>query len=80
MTVVVLDLNRTPLLERRKDKIDELNLRLAEILAAQDTNIRHLLATALIDYARSDEQQYSACATEHIAQMKAEGHLPNDLF
>lgn len=79
MTVVVLDLNRTPLLERRKDKIDELNLRLTEILKTQDANIRLLLAKALIDYARSDEQHYSACATEHIAQLKAEGHLPDDL-
>lgn len=79
VTVVVLDLNRTPLLERRKDKIDELNLRLAEILQMQDVNNRRLLAQALINHARSAEQHYTACATEFITQLKAEGYLPHDL-
>lgn len=78
-TVFVLKLNRTPLLERRKEKIDELELRLVEILKAQDANMRNLFAQALIDHARDEEQQYSACATAHIAKRKAQGHLPNDL-
>jgi hypothetical protein len=76
LSVVVLDLNRLPLLERRKEKIDELNLRLAEILATQDVNARQLLAQALVDFARNSAEQYSACATEHVQQLRAEGHLP----
>jgi uncharacterized protein (TIGR02646 family) len=79
MTVLVLDLNRTPLLERRKEKIDELNSRLAEILTSHDANVRRILAQALIDYARDNAQQYSACAAEHVVQLKADGHLPADL-
>jgi hypothetical protein len=79
MTVLVLDLNRTPLLERRKEKIDELNARLAEILATRDANIRRILAQALVDYARDQAEQYSACAVDYITELKKDGHLPGDI-
>jgi hypothetical protein len=79
MTVLVLDLNRTPLLERRREKIDQLNSRLAEILQTHDPNLRQILAQALIDFARDNAEEYSACASEHVAQLKAEGHLPADV-
>jgi hypothetical protein len=39
-TVVLLDLNRPPLMEMRREKIDELNLRLEEILKTKDDNAR----------------------------------------
>ena len=68
-----------PRLVFSQEKIEELELRLSEILNTQDQNVRGLLVQALIDHARDQKQQYSACATAHIAKRKEQGHLPNGL-
>jgi hypothetical protein len=78
-TLVTLDLNRTALLEKRREKIDELELRLIEILKAKDEAARKLLVQALLDDARMPSTQYSACVVEHVNTLRADGHLPADV-
>jgi uncharacterized protein (TIGR02646 family) len=62
----VLDLNRTPLLERRKEKLDALNDRLSTIRNVADENARTLLHQTVIAEETGPSKEYAACARAFV--------------
>jgi hypothetical protein len=66
LTVIVLQLNRTALLEKRKEKLDAFNANLENVKATKDATSRQILLNALVTDAQSPASEYSACLSAHI--------------
>lgn len=61
-----LDLNRTDLLARRKDRLDELVNNLRRIAAHTDEDERALMLDAALDHAVERQREFSACGTAYL--------------
>ncbi len=75
-SLAILDLNRTALLEHRKEKLDEFVRRAHEICYTADESTRLILLKALLDDARSATKEFSGCTQALIIDMQADGSLP----
>lgn len=75
-TQVVLDLNRLPLLEHRKEKIDDFVRRVHEISATVDAQTKAILLTALVEDAKSASKEFAGCTRAFIRDMQSDGTLP----
>jgi hypothetical protein len=76
VTLVVLDLNRPDLMERRKEKLDALRDRLQTVLNTNDPTRRQVLLNALIEDAIDAKTEFSACLAEHIRAARGRSELP----
>jgi uncharacterized protein (TIGR02646 family) len=76
VTIVVLDLNRADLMERRKEKLDALLHHIDAVLNTSNLNRRKVLLDALLDDTIHAKTEFSACLTEHIRQLRERGELP----
>ena len=75
-TQAILDLNRLPLLEHRKEKIDEFVRRAHEVASTLDEGTRTILLMALLDDARSAKKEFAGCTRALISDMQSDGSLP----
>ena len=76
LTILILKLNRTPLMERRSEKIKALRDQLDTIVAVADQNVRATLVEAIVSEARQVSNEFSACLSAFISALVARGHLP----
>ena len=76
LTLTHLDLNRTALLEKRKERIEDLGRRLGEISKTQDDNTRAVLLKALIEGETAASKEYAACARAYVSDKTRDGDLP----
>ena len=60
-TAVGLDLNRIKLIERRHEKLQDLERRWTEIAAATNPALKTTLQEALEQYAKDPSTEFSAC-------------------
>lgn len=74
-THAILDLNRTPLLEHRKEKIDDFVRRVYEINATVDPRTKEVLLNALIQDAVSPEKEFAGCTRAFVREVRVEGVL-----
>lgn len=65
LTCVALELNRTKLLERRHEKLDDLERRWFEIKSTQNDDLKKVLLGALQAYAHDPATEYSACISRY---------------
>jgi len=72
-TVVVLGLNRTELLERRVERLNDLRNQLEVILATKDASRRGILLNALVDAVTNPSAEFSACMTKRFGFCKRRG-------
>jgi uncharacterized protein (TIGR02646 family) len=70
-TTVGLDLNRMPLIERRHEKLQDLDRRIIEIKAAQNQALKETLLEALERYTRDPSTEFSACISTYYAAVSA---------
>lgn len=75
LTILVLKLNRTPLMERRSEKLKALRDQLDAIVAVADANVRATLVDALVSDARQPGNEFSACLSAFISDLVARGYL-----
>lgn len=72
-TAVGLDLNRIALIERRHEKLQDLDRRLIEIKAAQNQALKETLLQALQKYTLDPTTEFSACISTYYAAVNAAG-------
>jgi hypothetical protein len=70
-TWVGLDLNRLKLIERRHEKLQDLERRWTEIAAATDPNLKKTLQDALEQYAKDPATEFSACISTYQSLLTA---------
>ena len=71
-TCIGLELNRAPLIEKRLEKLLDLQRRFFEIGATRNQILRRTLLTALEGYANDPATEYKACLATFFADLKAE--------
>jgi uncharacterized protein (TIGR02646 family) len=76
-THTILELNRQPLLEHRKEKLDEFVRRAREVLTTRDEETRTVLLRALLNDARNSSTEFAACTRALILDMQSDGQLPD---
>lgn len=76
LTILVLKLNRTPLMERRGEKIKALRDQLDAIVSVADASVRTTLLQAIVSDARQASNEFSACLSAFISVLATRGHLP----
>jgi uncharacterized protein (TIGR02646 family) len=75
LTLTLLQLNRPPLMEIRKERIEDLGRRLREILKTQDEVTRTVLAKALINGETDASKEFAACARAFVHDKERDGEL-----
>lgn len=75
-THAVLKLNRTALLEHRREKLDDFVRRVHEISATSNQLTRAILLNALIEDAESAKNEFAGCTRSFVRDMRADGSLP----
>jgi uncharacterized protein (TIGR02646 family) len=76
LTLIILRLNRTPLLERRTEKIVQFVRSLEEILKTPDERVRRVLVRALTVDETAADKEFAACARSFVLNRQREGALP----
>lgn len=76
LTKNTLELNRIPLLERRRSRLENFTKDIHRILAKTPGPLRDLLLKSAIDHECGVDQEYAACVRAHVANLKANGTLP----
>ncbi len=69
ITERLLGLNRVELLEKRRERLDNLLNQMRRLEETQDERIRELLLKTLINSELEDEREYAACARKFISDM-----------
>jgi len=76
LTLTELDLNRTSLMEKRKERLEDLGRRLEEILTTRDDTTRAALIEALVEGETTANKEFSACARAYISDKRRDGAIP----
>lgn len=77
LTLTELDLNRPALMEKRKDRLEELGRRLEEIITTRDDATRFALIKALVEGETAASKEFSACARAYVSDKRHDGVIPN---
>jgi len=72
LTETVLNLNRTPLIERRRDRLKDMARRVREILGCTDAHLRTALLNELLRVESADAAEFAACVRAFIANRDAQ--------
>jgi uncharacterized protein (TIGR02646 family) len=73
LTLTILELNRAALIERRKEKIENLGRQLEEIVATRDDQTRRVLIEALIESETAANVEFAACARSYVNDKRRDG-------
>jgi hypothetical protein len=73
LTLTLLKLNRIELMEKRREKIDDLGRRLEEIVSAQNDATRRILIKALIEDETVKDKEFAACARAYVREKRRHG-------
>jgi uncharacterized protein (TIGR02646 family) len=76
LTLMVLELNRASLIERRKDRVDNLGRRLGEVLKTKDPQLKQVLLDALVRDETGAEKEFAATARAYVSDKQADGEIP----
>jgi len=76
LTLTLLKLNRPELMEKRKERVDDLGRRLEEIVATKDAAARRILTKALVETEAADHAEFSACVRAYIRDKERDGAIP----
>lgn len=79
LAIAVLQLNRPELLERRKERIEDLSRRLGEVLSTKDAITRSALLKALVQGETQGDKEYAACARSYVRDKERDGAIPNNV-
>ncbi len=74
-TKVELDLNRTDLMEKRRERIDGLMDKLERLNATTNPLDKAFLANVILTIETAADKEYAACTRAWVAKQKAKGHL-----
>lgn len=78
LTEEVLDLNRSELIERRRDRLKDLMRRLNEIKTAPTDDLRRVLRRKLLEVETSGSTEYAAISRRFVQMLKEKGLLPDN--
>ena len=73
ITLVILDLNRTSLVERRAERIKTLERHLKVIINCSDPTLRDVLIEALVNKETDRSTEFSACAQAFVDNLVSAG-------
>jgi uncharacterized protein (TIGR02646 family) len=76
LSMHVLKLNRPDLMEKRKDRVDDLNRRLEEIVATRDLATRRILIKALVENEVEARAEFAACVRSYVRDKQRDGAIP----
>jgi uncharacterized protein (TIGR02646 family) len=76
LTLTLLKLNRPELMEKRKERVEDLGRRLEEIIATKDETTRRILIKALVESEAADNAEFAACVRAYIRDKKHDGVIP----
>lgn len=76
LTLTQLELNRTALMEKRTDRLEDLGRRLEEILATGDDATRTVLTKALVEGETHSHKEFAACARSYVSDKRRDGVIP----
>lgn len=75
ITMLKLELNRSALLERRNERVRNLERQLKIINKTPDANVRDALLIALIDSETQDETEFAACNRGFVGYLQSTGKI-----
>jgi uncharacterized protein (TIGR02646 family) len=75
LTHMELKLNRTPLIERRKEKIDSIQTKLEQISFVADHDTRELLKRAFMETITKEDAEFAAMARDLIPLLQDNGFI-----
>jgi uncharacterized protein (TIGR02646 family) len=76
LTLTLLKLNRPELMEKRKERVEDLGRRLEEIVATRDEATRRVLIRALVENESAAEAEFAACVRSYIRDKQRDGAIP----
>jgi uncharacterized protein (TIGR02646 family) len=76
LSLAVLKLNRAELMEKRKERVQNLARQLEEIVATRDDATRRVLIKALIEHETAATTEYAACSRSFVRDKQRDGAIP----
>jgi uncharacterized protein (TIGR02646 family) len=76
LSMHVLRLNRPDLMERRKERVDDLGRRLEEIVSTRDEATRRILIKALVENEVAAQAEFAACVRSYVRDRQRDGAIP----
>jgi uncharacterized protein (TIGR02646 family) len=76
LSLTLLKLNRAELMERRKERIEDLGRRLEEIVATKDNATRRILTKALVENEIAASAEFAACVRSYVHDKQRDGVIP----
>jgi uncharacterized protein (TIGR02646 family) len=76
LSLTVQKLNRPELIERRKERVENLGRQLEEIVATRDDATRRALIEALIEHETVASVEFTACARSYVRDKQRDGAIP----
>jgi len=75
LTLTVLKLNRPDLMEKRKERVEDLGRQLEEIVATKDDATRRILIKVLVESETADNSEFAACVRAYVRDKQRDGAI-----
>jgi hypothetical protein len=76
LSLTLLKLNRAELIEKRKERVENLGRQLEEIVATGDDATRRVLIKALVEHETAATTEYAACSRSFVRDKQRDGAIP----